>query len=93
MNDRLREARNEINEAAAHRPQAAEVRAALDVIRPGLLADGGNLELRTIEEDGTVRLTLQGNCTECPAQEMTLRLVIEPQLREMLKGVTSVMLS
>lgn len=93
MNDRLREARNEINEAQAHRPNACDVRASLDVIRPGLLSDGGNLELVSVEEDGTVILALQGACVDCPAQEMTVRNVIEPHLKEALKGVTHVVIS
>jgi Fe-S cluster biogenesis protein NfuA len=91
MEDRLREARDEINEAAAFKPRPEDVRAALDVLRPGLLADGGNLELMSIEEDGTVRLELQGACVDCPAQQMTLRLVIEPYLKEQFRGVTSVL--
>ncbi len=93
MDDRLREARNEINDATLHSPPPAQVRAALDVIRPGLYADGGNLELLSIEEDGTVRITLQGACARCPAREMTLRRVIEPSIRERVQGVTSVILS
>ena len=38
---------------------------ALDRIRPGLAADGGNVELRQIEADGTVRVELQGACAPC----------------------------
>ncbi len=67
------------------------MRAALDVVRPGLLADGGNVELLAVEDDGTVRVTLQGACVRCPAAQMTLRMVIEPYLRTAVKGVTAVM--
>ncbi len=91
MDDRLREARRQINADAVPSPSEKEVREALDVIRPGLIADGGNAELVAIEEDGTVRLLLQGACADCPSREMTLRQVIEPYLRTAVKGVTAVM--
>lgn len=87
MAARLREGSGEIN---APPPQPAEVRAALDAVRPGLLADDGNVELLGVEEDGTVRIALQGACTECPSRRMTVRLVIEPHLRKAVRGVTEV---
>jgi Fe-S cluster biogenesis protein NfuA len=66
------------------------VRAALDAIRPGLIADGGNVELVDVEETGTVVVELQGTCRECPAQANTLRSVIEARLRRVFPGVTGV---
>jgi Fe-S cluster biogenesis protein NfuA len=92
MDDSLREGRSEIN-AAGPPPKPEEVRAALDVLRPGLLADGGNVELVSVDDDGTVHVALQGACADCPAQEMTLRHVLEPQLRERLRGVTGLVVS
>ena len=71
------------------KPEA--VRRALDVVRPGLVADGGNAELVSVSEDGVVRLVLQGACTRCPAREMTRRLVLEPALRARVPGVTAVL--
>lgn len=82
----------EIN-AAGPPPKPEDVRAALDVLRPGLLADGGNVELVSVDDDGTVHIALQGACADCPAQEMTLRHVLEPQLRERLTGVQGVVVS
>ena len=69
------------------------MRAALDVLRPGLLADGGNVELVSVEDDGTVRLQLQGACAKCPARDMTLYQVIEPRLKAALPGLTTVLLA
>ncbi len=66
------------------------LRLALDELRPGLLADGGNVELAGIEADGTVRLAMQGNCERCPARGQTLRRVIEPYLRARVPGVRGV---
>ena len=62
----------------------------LDRIRPGLIADGGNVELVDVDEDGTVRILLQGACKTCPAQVATLRIGIEDPLRKAVSGVSAV---
>ncbi len=67
------------------------VELALDRLRPGLLADGGSVEVVDVEDDGTVRLGFLGACVRCAAQPATLRLVIEPALRESVAGVTRVL--
>jgi Fe-S cluster biogenesis protein NfuA len=82
-----------INASPARSADTQAVRRALDALRPGLLADGGNAELIAVEEDGTVRLALQGACASCPAREMTVRRVLEPFLRRKVPGVTSVLAS
>ncbi len=71
-------------------PLRAAVEQVLDRLRPGLLADGGNVELVGVDEEGVVRLIFQGNCTECPAQISTLRLVIEATLRREVPAITEV---
>jgi len=83
----------EINAAAARVLKPENVRRALDLLRPGLIADGGNAELINVAEDGTVRLELQGACARCPAREMTRKHVLEAVLRSRVPGVTSVLLS
>ncbi len=55
---------------------------ALDRLRPGMLRDGGNMELLAVAGDGTVKLEIQGACATCPAQSTTLQLAVEPALRE-----------
>ena len=77
--------------AAPGAPSDAKVRAALDYVRPGLIADGGNVELAMVEEDGTVVVTLQGACAECPAAEMTMSRIVAPYLRRTVPGVTAVL--
>jgi len=74
--------------AAAATPQ--RVREALDAVRPGLIADGGNVEVIGVDEDGTVRVVLQGACAVCPSAAATLRLVIEPRVTRQVPGATSV---
>jgi len=66
------------------------VEAALDRLRPALVADGGNVELVAVDEDGTVRVALEGACTTCPARIATLRLALEPALRARVPGVRAV---
>ncbi|MCP5058691.1 MAG: NifU family protein [bacterium] len=63
---------------------------ALDRIRPGLLRDGGNVELLAVATDGTVQLELQGACASCPAQSATVRFALEPALREAAPEVSCV---
>lgn len=66
------------------------VEAALDRLRPALLQDGGNVELVEVQEDGTVRIELQGACATCPAQAATVREAIEPELREQVDAAVAV---
>ena len=67
-----------------------DVESVLDRLRPGLVADGGNVELIDVEADGTVRIAMQGACADCPAQPATLRVGIEEPLRQANPGVTAV---
>ncbi len=64
-----------------------QVEQALAKIRPALEADGGNVELVDITEDGVVRVHLQGACHGCPMSQMTLKSGIE---RIILKEVPEV---
>jgi len=93
MAGRLRDDPDEINANAGRRVRPDHVRRALDLLRPGLVADGGNAELVGIGEDGTVHLELQGACKTCPARDMTRKHVLEPVLRSRVPGVTSVLLA
>lgn len=90
MSSRLRDDPGEINADFQGAPVADDVRAALDAVRAGLIADGGNVEVVEVEENGTVVVELQGACRQCPAQTQTLRYVIGPRLREAVRGVTAV---
>ena len=57
------------------------VEAVLDRVRPFLQADGGDIELLTVEgNSASVRLT--GMCAGCPSAHMTLHVGIETALRE-----------
>ena len=73
--------------------QKTKIKETLDTIRPQLQADGGDLELVAIEDDGTVKVKLQGACAGCPGAAMTLQFGVERILKEAVpevKGVVSV---
>ena len=64
--------------------------ATLEYIRPALQADGGDLILSGVDEDGTVNLQLVGACGGCPMSMMTLTSGIERILTDRVPGVTAV---
>lgn len=72
------------------RPLRRRVESALDALRPALVADGGNVELVDVDEDGTVRVLLQGACATCPAQPATVRFGLEAALRDLVPEVSGV---
>ena len=49
-----------------------QVQAALDKIRPALQADGGDVELVEVADDGVVKVRLVGACAGCPMSQLTL---------------------
>lgn len=66
-----------------------KVEAALKKIRPALQADGGDVELVSVE-DGVVKLRLKGACGTCPMAAMTLRMGVERVLKEQVPEVKEV---
>ena len=61
------------------------VQAVLDRVRPYLQADGGDIELVSVDgNSAAVRLT--GMCAGCPSAHMTLHVGIETALREEIPG-------
>mgnify|MGYP006279144253 CR=1 FL=1 len=62
----------------------------LDKVRPGLQADGGDVELVDITDEGTVKVRLTGACGGCPMSTMTLKMGIERALKSELSDVKKV---
>ncbi len=61
-------------------PQTAlkdKINKALELVRPHLEADGGNVEIAEITNDGTLKIKWTGNCENCFMSEMTLKAGIE----------------
>ena len=67
-----------------------KVEKALDEVRPALKADGGNVELVEVTEDGVVKLRLTGACGHCPMSTHTLKMGIEKTLKARVPEVKSV---
>ena len=66
-----------------------QVQEVLDIIRPSLQADGGDVELVDVK-DGIVSVKLKGACGGCPMATVTLKNGIERFLKEKLNGVKEV---
>jgi len=67
------------------------VEKALDLIRPALQNDGGDIELVDVDEKtGVVKVKLVGACGGCPMSQMTLRMGVERILKEQVPEVTEV---
>ncbi|MBM4035770.1 MAG: NifU family protein [Planctomycetes bacterium] len=73
--------------AAALRQQVEEV---LGIIRPMLQADGGDVELVEVADDGIVKVKLKGACGGCPMSRITLKRGIEARLKQSVPQVKSV---
>lgn len=67
-----------------------KVDSALEKIRPALQADGGNVELVDVSEDGVVKVRLTGACGGCPMSQMTLKMGIEKVLKQNVPEVKTV---
>jgi Fe-S cluster biogenesis protein NfuA len=67
-----------------------KVAAVLDKIRPALQADGGDVELVEVTDDGMVKLKLTGACAGCPMSTITLKNGIERILKEQITEIKEV---
>ena len=63
---------------------------AINQIRPNLQADGGDVELVDVSEDGVVKVRLAGACRGCPMSQMTLKMGIEKFLKKEVPEVKEV---
>ena len=68
-----------------------QVEKTVEVIRPALRADGGDIILHDVdEESGVITVELIGACVGCPASTQTLKAGIERIMRDRIDGVTEV---
>ncbi len=69
----------------------AQVEETIEVIRPALHADGGDIVLRDVDEaTGIVYVSLVGACGTCPTSTVTLKAGIERIMKDRIDGVTEV---
>ncbi|MCP4652283.1 MAG: NifU family protein [Candidatus Omnitrophica bacterium] len=62
----------------------------LEEVRPMLQADGGDVELVDVSDDGIVKVRLTGACGGCPMSTYTLKMGIEKRLKEAIPEIKSV---
>jgi len=66
-----------------------KVEIALDEIRPNIQADGGDVQLVSIEK-GIVKVRLQGHCVGCPMSALTLKQGIEVHIKKRVPEIVKV---
>ncbi len=83
-----------MTDAATTRAKSAPLRdrvlSILDLIRPAIQSDGGDVELVDVTPAGLVRIRLHGACVGCPSSSMTRRIGIERTLKDNVPEVTGV---
>jgi Fe-S cluster biogenesis protein NfuA len=62
----------------------------LQLIRPAIQADGGDIELVDVTAGGIVHIRFLGQCIGCPSSSMTLQHGIEKNLKDRVPQVTAV---
>jgi Fe-S cluster biogenesis protein NfuA len=67
-----------------------KVQNVINLIRPAVQADGGDIELVDVTGTGVVQIRFHGACHGCPSSHMTLQHGIERNLREQVPEVTQV---
>ncbi len=72
------------------RPIRERVLEVIDLIRPAVQGDGGDIELLDVSDGGVVQLRLHGACVGCPSSTFTLRVGIERNLKERVPEVSEV---
>jgi Fe-S cluster biogenesis protein NfuA len=67
-----------------------KVEKALETVRPHLQADGGNVELIDVTEDGIVSVKLTGACGGCPMAAMTLQYGVTNAIKQAVPEIKEV---
>ena len=68
----------------------ARVAKVIEMIRPAVQDDGGDVELVEVTDQGIARVRLLGACVGCPSSSMTLHMGIERNVRERVPEIVSV---
>ena len=68
----------------------AKIEELLNIVRPALQADGGDVELVEVSDDGVVKVKLTGACGGCPMSQITLKEGIERYMKEAYSDIKAV---
>jgi Fe-S cluster biogenesis protein NfuA len=63
---------------------------AIELIRPALQSDGGDIVFQELDTDGVVHVSLVGACGTCPISMQTLKAGVERIIMDRAPGVTAV---
>jgi Fe-S cluster biogenesis protein NfuA len=66
-----------------------KIEKALETIRPALRADGGDIQLVSVE-DGIVKVRLTGACSGCQMAQMTMTQGVEQAIKEVVPEINKV---
>ena len=66
------------------------VEKALEELRPFLNSDGGDISLVEIVDDKHVKVRLEGACTSCSVNQMTLRAGVETTIKKFAPQIETV---
>jgi len=70
-------------------PIKVRVQEVIDLVRPAVQADGGDIELVDVQS-GVVSIRFHGACHGCPSSTMTLQYGLERNLKEKIPEITQV---
>jgi Fe-S cluster biogenesis protein NfuA len=79
-----------MNSSETQVPVRDRVQGVINLIRPAVQADGGDIELVNITQEGIVEIRFHGACHGCPSSNLTLQMGIERNLRDKVPEVTRV---
>ena len=68
----------------------SNVERALEEIRPFLQSDRGDISLISIDNDKLVKVQLEGACTSCSVNQMTLKSGVEMTIKKYAPQIESV---
>jgi Fe-S cluster biogenesis protein NfuA len=77
-------------QTANQSPLRDRVTKVINLIRPAVQSDGGDVELVEVTADGVVRIRLHGACVGCPSSSITLQVGIERNLKAHVPEVRAV---
>lgn len=66
------------------------IKKALEEIRPFLNSDGGDISLVSIEDGKHVKVKLEGACTSCSVNQMTMRAGVETTIKKFAPQIETV---
>ena len=79
-----------MSESKEHAAMRTLVEQVLELMRPSIQSDGGDVELVDVSEDGHISVRFHGACVGCPSSGMTLKAGIERNLKTHVPGFKSV---